>query len=203
MNRRRESPEVNAGSMADIAFLLLIFFLVTSTIATDRGIQRKLPRKDGQPGKIAERNILRVQLNAQNQIMVENDVVPLNEVRALTHAFLDNGGVHKGSAEYCTYCQGKRLKGSSDSPRKNGVCLSSSRGMSYEAYIAVQNELVGAYIDLRNREANRLFKTTFTALKAEYDKGNTPPKLRKMAQEKVLKLRELYPMKLSEAEIKN
>ncbi|WP_370104638.1 ExbD/TolR family protein, partial [Winogradskyella sp.] len=81
---RRHSATVNAGSMADIAFLLLIFFLVTTTISADKGILRQLPSdcpnieeciKD-----INERNLLRIELNHKQEIFIEGDVVTLNEV---------------------------------------------------------------------------------------------------------------------------
>ena len=72
---RRSSPQVNAGSMADIAFLLLIFFLVTTTIETDSGINRKLPPMDEliDPPIIKEKNIFTVVVNKYDQLLVEEN----------------------------------------------------------------------------------------------------------------------------------
>jgi len=105
---KRAAPEVNAGSMADIAFLLLIFFLVTTTIETDSGINRKLPPTDEvvDPPIIKERNIFTVVVNKDNRLLVEEEIMELSELRQAAIAFLDNGG---GSGEEaCDYCQGKK-----------------------------------------------------------------------------------------------
>ena len=109
---RRSAPEVNAGSMADIAFLLLIFFLVTTTIETDSGINRKLPPMEEiiDPPIIKERNIFTVVVNKNNQILVEEELMDLRDLRKEAVAFLDNGG---GLAEEaCDYCQGERDRSS-------------------------------------------------------------------------------------------
>jgi hypothetical protein len=76
----------------------------------------------------------------------------------------------------------------------------SSRKTSYGVYITVQNELVGAYNDLRNREAQRLFKADFTTMEEAYLNPETSEKIRVNLMEKIKKIRDLYPMKLSEAE---
>ncbi len=91
---KRAAPEVNAGSMADIAFLLLIFFLVTTTIETDSGINRKLPPTDEvvDPPIIKERNIFTVVVNKNNQLFVEEEPMEISEIRQAAMEFLDNGG---------------------------------------------------------------------------------------------------------------
>ena len=92
---KRAAPEVNAGSMADIAFLLLIFFLVTTTIETDSGINRKLPPTDEivDPPIIKERNIFTVVVNKDNRLLVEEDMNGyLANLRQAAMDFLDNGG---------------------------------------------------------------------------------------------------------------
>ena len=93
---RRSSPEVNAGSMADIAFLLLIFFLVTTTIETDSGINKRLPPIDDseQPEdvKLKEKNIFTVLVNAKDELLIEGEKKPLDSLKTLAIAFLDNGG---------------------------------------------------------------------------------------------------------------
>ena len=111
---RRSSPEVNAGSMADIAFLLLIFFLVTTTIETDSGISRKLPPMEDviDTPIIKERNIFTVVVNKNNDILVEEKPMQLRDVRSAAVKFLDNGG--GVGEEACDYCQGERDEASSD-----------------------------------------------------------------------------------------
>ena len=92
---RRSSPEVNAGSMADIAFLLLIFFLVTTTIETDSGISRKLPPIEEQEEDviIKQKNIFTVLLNGKDQILVEDELMELEDIRAAAIEFLDKEAV--------------------------------------------------------------------------------------------------------------
>ena len=151
---KRSAPEVNAGSMADIAFLLLIFFLVTTTIPKDSGISRKLPPIDDsevEPPILREKNIFKVSLNNRDQLLVEEELMQIKDLRSAAVEFLDNNG--DGS---CEYCQGKRDAASSDNPIKAVISLSNGRETSYAAYIAVQNELVAAYNVLRNRRALEL-----------------------------------------------
>ena len=201
MARRLEAPEVNAGSMADIAFLLLIFFLVTTSIETDAGLDRMLPRKEliKVPPVIAERNILPVLINGEDQLMVDGDRVELNELKGLTIAFLDNGGASRESDNYCAYCQGNRDMKSSDNPDRAIVSLMSSRQTTYGVYIAVQNELMLAYNSLRDRESQRRYKTDFTFLEAAYSSSETPNILKSEIKEKMRSIQKLYPIKLSEA----
>ena len=154
---RRKSPEVNAGSMADIAFLLLIFFLVTTTIETDSGINRKLPPMEEQidPPIIREKNIFTVVVNKNNQLLVEEELTDIKDLRNLAVDFLDNGG---GTGEdSCNYCQGDKNPRSSDNPDKAIISLKNDRETEYKVYIAVQNELVAAYNVLRDREFARLY----------------------------------------------
>ena len=142
---RRSAPEVNAGSMADIAFLLLIFFLVTTTIETDSGINRKLPPMDEviDPPIIKEKNIFTVVVNKNNQILVEEELMNIRDIRQEAIAFLDNGGGF--GEEACDYCQGNGDTRSSDNPDKAIISLKNDRETDYKVYISVQNELVAAY----------------------------------------------------------
>ena len=89
MSIKREVPEVSAGSMADIAFLLLIFFLVTTTIETNVGLDRKLPSSN-ESSPVAEKNLLRVNLNATNELLVDGELLPIDQLRDKTISFLDN-----------------------------------------------------------------------------------------------------------------
>ncbi len=201
MASREEAPKVNAGSMADIAFLLFIFFLVTTSIETDVGLDRKLSGKSTIHSlPIAQRNILPVLINEKGDLLVDNKLIDLKNLKSLTVAFLDNGGALKNTLPYCDYCQGKRDQKSSDNPEKAIVSLMSSRKTSYGVYITVQNELVGAYNNLRNREAQKLYKTDFTTMEEAYLNPKTSEKIKVDLMGKIKKIQNLYPMKLSEAE---
>jgi biopolymer transport protein ExbD len=108
---RRATPEVNAGSMADIAFLLLIFFLVTTTIEKDKGIARQLPPNEPANDEqvvIKQKNLFIVNVNKNDQLLVEDDLMDVKDLRQAAIEFLDNGGAPAGSPLYCSYCRGKR-----------------------------------------------------------------------------------------------
>jgi len=155
---RRENSEINAGSMADIAFLLLIFFLVTTTMDVDSGISRKLSEKpplDYKPPIIKMKNILEININRNDQLLVEDEVMELEDIKQTTIDFLDNGGgigktVDDVIGSPCDYCNGKKAENSSDHPNKAIISVQSDRGTSYGMYITVQNELLSAYTELRN-----------------------------------------------------
>ena len=176
MPRRKGAPEVNAGSMADIAFLLLIFFLVTTTIETDAGLDRMLPPIEPPDTDVVikQKNIFTVNINKNGQLLVEEQLMSLEDLKEAAMDFLDNGGAPSGSPEYCTYCKGSRDASSSDNPQKAIISLKNDRETKYSTYITVQNELVGAYNELRNREAQRLYKRDFTEMEAEYLNPETP-----------------------------
>ncbi|MBK5212211.1 MAG: biopolymer transporter ExbD [Flavobacteriaceae bacterium] len=202
---RRATPEVNAGSMADIAFLLLIFFLVTTTIEKDKGIARQLPPKEDvvDPPKIKEKNLFIVNVNRSDQLLVEEKLMELKDLRLAAIAFLDNGGAPSGSPEYCSYCKGKHNPDSSDNPDKAVISVQNDRLTSYKMYIAVQNELVAAYNTLRDRESERLYGWKFTEKTKDLDEGKIKGEGAKVAiQEKLEAIQKLYPLKLSEAEPK-
>jgi hypothetical protein len=199
---RRAAPEVNAGSMADIAFLLLIFFLVTTTIETDTGISRKLPppqEEEIDPPVLKQKNIFVVELNKNNDLLVEEVPMELKDLREAAIKFLDNGGGR--GEEACSYCQGARDPSSSDNPTKAVISLNNNRETNYQTYIAVQNELVAAYTTLRNREAQRLFGKTFVQMEADFKDVNYPGSKTKL-KEDIKKVQFLFPEKLSEAEPK-
>ena len=193
---------MNAGSMADIAFLLLIFFLVTTTIETDAGLDRMLPPIEPPDTDVVikQKNIFTVSINKSGQLLVEEELMNLEGLRDAAIAFLDNGGAPAGSPEYCNYCQGKRDASSSDNPQKAIISLKNDRETAYKTYITVQNELVGAYNDLRNRESRRLYNRDFTEMESEYLNPETPTSVRDELKEKVQRIQELFPQKLSEAE---
>lgn len=196
---KRDIPEINAASMADIAFLLLIFFLVTTTIETDSGISRRLPppTKDITEIDHYKRNLLIVLINKDDRIMVNDDPIELNELRQRAIEFLDNGG--GTGEEACTYCQGARNPELSDNPDKAIISLQNDRLTTYKMYIAVQNELVAAYNDLRDREGLRLYGTTYRELEKNFLDPNWRGNKVEL-EEQVKTLRNMFPQKLSEAE---
>jgi|UniRef100_UPI004047F70F biopolymer transport protein ExbD len=201
---RRENPEINAGSMADIAFLLLIFFLVTTTMDVDSGISKKLsekPPKDYVPPIIKEKNIFEVNINGNNELLVENEAMKLQDLKAAALKFIDNGGgegkVENGvSTGPCTYCKGDKSPDSSDHPNKAIISVQTNRTTKYETYVQVQNELLKAYTELRNRLSMERYGMSFSALEDAYsnDKGNDELK------SKVEDIKTAYPQIISDAE---
>ncbi len=200
---RREVPEVNAGSMADIAFLLLIFFLVTTTIEKDSGIARQLPplEENDDEVNIRERNLFIVNVNKNDQLLVNEKPMELKDLRQAAIDFIDNGGAPNGTADYCDFCQGLRDPKSSDNPDKAIISLQNDRLTSYKMYIAVQNELVAAYNELRNRESQRLFGWDYTEVKNAISEGNYRGNV-EQAEERLREIQKMIPQKLSEAEPK-
>ncbi len=198
---KRAAPEVNAGSMADIAFLLLIFFLVTTTIETDSGLNRKLPPIDDtetEPPVIKQKNIFTVLISRDNQMLVEDELMQLKDLRKAAIDFLDNGG---GTGdEACSYCKGQRDPASSDNPDKAIISLKNERETTYSTYISVQNELVAAYNTLRNRRAQELYGSTLIEMEAEYANTLSPQFKSEKLKEKIEKIKIDYPQKLSEVQ---
>ena len=169
----RSIPEINAGSMADIAFLLLIFFLVTTTMDVDTGISRKLPVLDEEQEiedmQGNDRNIYEVYVNSKDALLVEEEEMDITKLRAGAKEFLNNNG---------------RNPKLSDNPEKAIISLQNSRGTSYAMYISVQNELTAAYNELRNEAAIIKYNLKYSEL----------PKDKRRV------IRKMYPMKISEAE---
>jgi len=202
---KRSAPEVNAGSMADIAFLLLIFFLVTTTMEKDSGISRKLPpmEESEEDVIIRQRNIFTVLINGRDQLMVEDELMELKDLRAAAVEFLDNGGGENANGEKCDYCKGKRDTNSSDHPDKAIISLANNRETSYAKYISVQNELVGAYNELRNRRALEIgpqkgFRDmNFIEMTKNAKDVNWPGNKEKL-KEVIDQIKKEYPQKLSE-----
>ncbi|MEL7002182.1 MAG: biopolymer transporter ExbD [Bacteroidota bacterium] len=137
-NKGRDNPEINSSSMADIAFLLLIFFLVTTTIANDRGLSILLPPDPDQMEqldiKIPERNLFKIQINSADKLLVEGE--PLEDVNAISDMikeFVLNDG---------------RNPESSDSPKDAIVSLKTDRGTTQDRFIEVLDQIQGAYYDM-------------------------------------------------------
>lgn len=206
---RKELPEINAGSMADIAFLLLIFFLVTTTMDVDSGISRKLsekPPENYKPPVIKQKNILEINLNRNNEMLVEDELMKIEDLKQYTIEFLDNGGgVGKpdeyGPGKKCDYCNGAKKEDSSDHPNKAIISVQSDRGTSYGMYITVQNELLAAYTELRNIYAKNHITGQYAGM--SYDdllllSGND--KENEALKEVIKKVKAAYPQIISDAE---
>ena len=148
----RQSNEVNAGSMADIAFLLLIFFLVTTTIINDQGIMVKLPPfEDGgvPPLPLPDRNVLTVKLNKENALLVESETMDISQLKEATKNFILNP---------------TRSDLLAKSPKQAVVSLQNDRETSYKAYIAVYNELKAAYEELWNNQSLKVYGKDYSLL---------------------------------------
>ena len=201
---QREVPEINAGSMADIAFLLLIFFLVTTTMNSDTGISRKLPERQPDnidPPILKEKNVFVVMLNRNGEILVEGDTyMKVEEIKDAAIEFLDNGGGKGKDGTNCTYCKGKKDEASSDHPNKAIISLGSARGTNYGDYIAVQNELVAAYNALRDRSSEEMYGISFKELMESAENDEQDKAEKTALKDKVKKIKEMYPMILSEQE---
>ena len=206
---RRDVPEINAGSMADIAFLLLIFFLVTTTMNVDSGINKKLSEKPPpgyEPPVIKQKNIFEVNINRNNELLVEGERMELKDLKEAAIKFIDNGGgVGKPGedgtpGQPCDYCKGERSESSSDHPNKAIISVQSDRGTEYGTYIAVQDELLKAYTVLRNRLSQERYGMLYTELdKAYKDSQRQDEDLKK----KVEDIKTSYPQILSDAEPTN
>jgi len=166
--------EINASSMADIAFLLLIFFLVTTTIVEDKGITVKLPPWSEEEPDITQlktRNVYSVLVNAQNQLLVRNQPMDIRELRENAVEFISNPRQREDYAER---------------PTKAIIMLKNDRGTNYKTYLEVYNELKGAYNDLWNEASLKKYGVP-------YDEDKLPLAYRKAIKAEI-------PMVLSEAE---
>ena len=143
-----------------------------------------------------------VLVNKYNQLFVEDRLMDIKDLRKAAIEFLDNGG-GKGE-EACSYCQGQHDPTSSDNPNKAVISLQNDRETNYETYITVQNELVAAYNELRERERQKLFKeeVPYTEMDAEFNAAKTSEKRKNELRPKLEKLQELFPKKLVEASVK-
>ena len=189
--RSKNPPEINAGSMADIAFLLLIFFLVTTTMDVDTGLQRMLPPPIDNletPPDFKDRNVFVVLVNANNQLLVEGELGDIKTLKKEAKEFIANPQDKLTLPE-------KEMKDvpfwGQYSVSKQVISLQNDRGTSYETYIHVQNELAAAYNELRNELAMSKFGKTYDELVSMKD------------DEKIKAVRIIFPQRISEAEPKD
>lgn len=181
---RRSTPEINAGSMADIAFLLLIFFLVTTTMDVDTGITRKLPPpvEDETDIDVKDRNIFKVLVNSADRLQVEGKEGDINTLKDETKAFFMNPLDLEDLPEKNL----KQIDLLGEYPVSKGiVSLKNDRGTSYAMYIRVQDELTQAFTEMRNEVSMQYFGVKFENLVDEAKRDA---------------IQEAIPMAISEAE---
>ena len=184
-----------------LPFLLLIFFLVTASIENDSGLNRMLPQEKEVPEvNIRKRNLFEISINPKNEWMVDSEIIDLERLRDMTITFLDNGGTPKGQSGFCGYCQGERSSLLSDNPDKAIISLTTSRNSDYAFYVSVQNEIIGAYNYLRNREGKRLFGMDYVHMVTEYNKSELAVSKKAELKEKIESLRKRFPLKFIEPE---
>jgi biopolymer transport protein ExbD len=197
---RRDLPELNAGSMADIAFLLLIFFLVSTTLKQDQGIFTKLPKKNSEETKLVfkEKNILDVIINTNNELYVEDQVVDIENLTQLAMNFIDNGGGTDQDGNPCLWCHGSQDPTSSDHPSKALIAIDANRASDYGTYIQVLNNVHKAYGKLRDRYALDTYQMTYKDMLAQEQKGAVN---KEQLQERIQKVRAKYPLLVTDSKI--
>lgn len=154
----RKSAPINAGSMADIAFLLLIFFLVTATIAEDQGIYVKLPPWEEDPTTIIlnKDNVLSVHINADDELLVEGNLTHVSELKEVAKVFISNPNGDPNKP--------KR-------PKNAIVSIMNDRGTNYATYLAVYNELKAAYRELWETAAEKMYNQPYEQLPIAHQKN--------------------------------
>jgi len=181
----RKVPEINAGSMADISFLLLIFFLVTTTMDVDSGIVRRLPpmpETDVPPPDVKTRNIFNVLVNKNDRLFINKGWGDIRTLRADTKEFLSNPQNREDLPEKKV----ETIPFLGEYPISKGIIsLKNDRGTSYDMYIQVQNELTAAVNELRDELSRQKFGKPFNELDD---------------QDLVTAIQKAIPMSISEAE---
>ncbi len=147
--RQRLRNEINAGSMADIAFLLLIFFLVTTTIVEDTGVQVKLPpwTPDDTSIIMSSRNVFSVLVNADDELLVRGNAISVDELKDYAKEFIANPTANPEFAK---------------KPTNAIISLQNDRATSYNQYLAVYNELKAAYNELWDESAQRNYGISYS-----------------------------------------
>jgi biopolymer transport protein ExbD len=188
--QKREVPELNSSSTADIAFLLLVFFLMTTSMAVNKGLARRLPppvpaEQKTEDLKVKERNVFVVLINSEDQLLVRGEYTELADLREKAKEFIKNAGDDPNMPEKEPV--EVEYFGTVLVTKNHVISLQNDRGTSYSAYINVQNELVAAYNELRNELAKAKFAKAYDDLDVEQQKA----------------IQKIYPQKISEAEPKN
>jgi len=173
MRARKEIPGINAASMADIAFLLLIFFILITKIDNSSGISRNLPPINEEEQQsiidINKRNVIEIILNENSQLIVNDNITAIDNLNQILFDFILN------------YGKNSEL---SDSPKEAVILLKTHSKSRYENYIKVQNEISSVYNQIRNEYALKLYNKQFKECSFEQQSA----------------MRDMFPMQISEAE---
>jgi biopolymer transport protein ExbD len=187
----KKIPQINASSMADISFLLLIFFLVTTSMDVNQGLARRLPAPIPPDQKIEDkdinkRNLLVVKINSANQLMVQGQLMDVKQLREKAKEFIKNEQNNDHLPKLVEEDFGAPI-GTIMYTKDHVISVQNDVDTQYQAYLDVQNELVAAYNELREECAKQYFHKSFSELEEEQQK----------------QIQKIYPQKISEAEPKN
>lgn len=188
--KKRKTPGLNGTSSADIAFMLLIFFLITTSMDTDKGLARRLPppvpkdQKDDDTD-INKRNLLTVMINSFGQVLCNNEEINIKDLKDRAKEFIENPYDDPHMPEKVE--EDVPYFGKYKVHSKGVISLQNDRTTNYQAYISVQNELAKAYNELRDEISKKKFGKGFNELDEDQ-------------QQAVIKI---YPQKISEAEPRN
>ncbi|MBO6035032.1 MAG: biopolymer transporter ExbD [Paludibacteraceae bacterium] len=187
---KKKVPEVNSSSTADIAFLLLVFFLMTTTMAVNKGLSRRLPPpvpadQKTEDLKVKERNVFVVLINSDNQLLVQNEYLDVTKLKDKAKEFILNANDDPNLPEKVP--MEVEYFGTVMVTKDHVISLQNDRGTSYSKYIEVQNELVAAYNELRNDLSQKKWAKNYDELDEEQQKA----------------VQKILPQKISEAEPKN
>ncbi len=187
---KKKVPAMNTSSTADIAFLLLCYFLMTTTMGSQTGLSRRLPPMPDQNQKVEDqkvnrRNIIQVKINSADRILAGSEPIDVSQLKDKIKEFLTNPANDPNLPEK----ESKDIEGFGEYPVSKGIIsLQNDRGTSYQAYIAVQNELVKAVNELRD----------------DFSRKNYNGKTFNMLDEDTQKMvKEAIPQFISEAEPKD
>ncbi|MCR4665052.1 MAG: biopolymer transporter ExbD [Paludibacteraceae bacterium] len=187
----KKIPQINASSMADISFLLLIFFLVTTSMDVNQGLARRLPAPIPPDQKVEDtdinkRNLLVVKINSADQLMVQGQLKDIKELKAEAKKFILNENDDSFYPKLFEEDFGAPF-GVIRYTKEHVISVQNDVDTHYQAYLNVQNELVAAYNELRDECARKYFHTSYNELDEDTQK----------------RIQKIYPQKISEAEPKN
>ena len=187
----KKIPQINASSMADISFLLLIFFLVTTSMDVNQGLARRLPAPVPPAQKVEntdinKRNLMVVKINSANQLMVQGQLLEIKQLRAKAKEFIKNENDDATLPKLVEEDFGEPI-GVVKYTKDHVISVQNDVDTQYQAYLDVQNELVAAYNELRDECARQYFHKAYAELDEDQQK----------------QVQKVYPQKISEAEPKN
>ena len=187
----KKIPQINASSMADISFLLLIFFLVTTSMDVNQGLARRLPAPVPPDQKVEntdinKRNLMVVKINSANQLMVQGQMLDIKQLRAKAKEFIKNENDDATLPKLVEEDFGEPI-GVVKYTKDHVISVQNDVDTQYQAYLDVQNELVAAYNELRDECARQYFHKAYAELDEDQQK----------------QVQKVYPQKISEAEPKH